>query len=213
MKTYQPYVDFTAQGLTVRALLTLYSKLEDQHDPTEIELLPFVVFMAFSIEAYLNSVGARSISYWDELERLPWKSKVSILHQHVGKVPAWGSGPLQFCSQVFKIRDKLAHGKPERVTGPVCVSPADAYTYIKGANSSLEPDWYKLLTKEWVMSAKAKHQELMEYISSLYGLGKQEHLRVSTGSIMELPGGMSGPAGRNAGASDPSVRSSQQGQE
>ena len=188
MTKFQPYVDFTAQQLTVRALMSLYSRIEDR-DLQEIDLLPFIVFMAFSIEAYLNSVGSRHIQYWEELERLPWKNKISILHKNSGKQMNWGEEPLQFCSQVFKIRDKLAHGKPERVTGPVCSSHAEAFVYISGKNTELEPEWYKILTKEWVIAARDRYELLMAHIASLYSLGNSDHLHATTGTILQVPEG------------------------
>ena len=182
MTTYQPYLDFTAQAKTVQALMMLYSQFE-KRDLAKIELLPFVVFMAFAIEAYLNSVGARKIEFWDELERLPWRSKVTILHKHAGRDPDWGKEPLQFAIEVFRIRDKLAHGKPERVIGPICSSPTDADSYF--STNRLEPDWYHSVTPDWVRSAKERFRVLMIYIGSLYGLHESDHLHSASGGFME----------------------------
>jgi hypothetical protein len=57
MTTYQPYSDFTAQSRTVAALMAMYGQLE-RGGSTRNELTPIVVFLAFSIESYLNSIGA-----------------------------------------------------------------------------------------------------------------------------------------------------------
>jgi hypothetical protein len=62
----------------------MYARLEKRPETRE-ELTPVVVFTAFAIEAYLNSIGARKIAFWDDLERLPWRQKASILHKAVGK--------------------------------------------------------------------------------------------------------------------------------
>ena len=186
MTSYQPYLDFTAQGKTVQALMMLYAQLE-KRDLAKIELLPFVVFMAFAIEAYLNSVGSRHISFWDELERLPWRSKVAILHKHAGKDPDWGKEPLQFATEVFRIRDKLAHGKPERVTGPICESPTEADSYFSA--NRLEPDWYQNLSPDWVRTAKERFRLLMTYIGSLYGLHESDHLHSASGGFIEESSG------------------------
>ena len=70
MTTYQPYSNFTAQSRTVSALMSMYAQLEADAS-SRMQLTPIVVFLAFSIESYLNSIGARKLSIWDELERLP----------------------------------------------------------------------------------------------------------------------------------------------
>ena len=125
MKTYQPYAEFTAQSKTVSALMSMYTFVQRNPD-IRIEFTPIIVFLAFAIESYLNSIGARQLEIWDELERLPWKAKVAILHKTAGRSIDWGKDPLQFGVEVFTIRDKLAHGKPERILGPVTNSQDEA---------------------------------------------------------------------------------------
>ncbi|PYO19315.1 MAG: hypothetical protein DMD85_18765, partial [Candidatus Rokuibacteriota bacterium] len=94
MATYQPYSDFSAQSRTVAALMSMYAQLE-RGSSSRIELTPIVVFLAFSIESYLNSLGARKINIWEELERLPWRKKITILHKTAGRAPEWGKDPLR----------------------------------------------------------------------------------------------------------------------
>lgn len=181
MTTYQAYADFSAQSRSVRALMSMYAQIE--RDPEHrAELTPIVVFLAFSIESYLNSIGSRKFAIWDELERLPWKQKVAILHKAVGRTVDWGKEPLQFASEVFKLRDKLAHGKPERVVGPVVRVAAEAERFV--SSDELQPDWYKLLTKEWVLEAKGRFRVLMIYLGGLYGLHESDHLRTATGGLL-----------------------------
>lgn len=181
MITYQPYSDFTAQSRTVTALMNMYAQLE-RSDDFKIALTPIVVFLAFSIESYINSIGARKIAIWDELERLPWKNKIIILHKTVEKEVVWGEDPLQFAVEVFKIRDKLAHGKPERVIGPIFKDPNHANSYIH--NESLEPDWYKKVTPEWALQAKDRFRLLMTYLAEIFNLHESDHLHVSTGGLL-----------------------------
>src|SRR6185436_15567452 len=113
----------------------------EKENPVKLPLSPIVVFLAFSIESYLNSLGARAIPFWDEIERLPWKSKVGVLHTTAGRDPDWGKEPLQFATEVFRLRDKLAHGKPERVLGPK--RPDDPESEKLLAEDVFTPDWYK----------------------------------------------------------------------
>ena len=181
MTTYQPYTDFTAQSHNVSALMRLYAALEDPNSAGP-PLVAIVVFTAFSIESYLNSIGARQIPFWGHVERLPWGQKVDILHINAKKQADWGRDPLQFAADTFRLRDRLAHGKPERVLGEEFSDWDDAETHLHG--NRLLPDWYKSITSEWVQEAKERFRLLMEYLGSLYGLHASDHLHASSGGLL-----------------------------
>jgi hypothetical protein len=185
MTTYQPYSNFTAQARTVSALMSMYAQLE-RGSSSRIELTPIVVFLAFSIESYLNSLGARKLCIWDELERLPWKKKMTILHKAAGRSPEWGKDPLHFATQVFALRDKLAHGKPERVVGPKFRTEAEAVQYVNSPelHRDLQPEWYTKITKDWVIEAKERFGQLMIYLGGLFGFHESDHLLSSTGGMV-----------------------------
>lgn len=169
------YRDFTAQGFNVHALMSLYAQLEKDRSPRP-NLIPIVVFMAFSIESYLNSIGSRVLDIWDELERLPWRKKVEILHKMANRTAKWGNEPLQFANEVFKLRDKLAHGKPERVIAPAGDEPVTI--------SDLEPEWYRTINKEWVIASKEQFHQLMIYFGALFDFHESDHLELSTGGTI-----------------------------
>lgn len=177
-------MDFTAQSQAVKALMSMYAQIE--RNPIEpLNLLPMVVFMAFSIEAYLNSLGSRKLTIWDELERLPWEKKMQILHKVAGKELDKGRDPLQFAYEVFKLRDRLAHGKPERVLGPVFTDPKEAEAFNFGQRvRGLEPDWYKKITKEWIMDAKERFRLLMTYLGALFAFHESDHLMHANGGFL-----------------------------
>jgi hypothetical protein len=181
MTTYQPFSNFTAQSRTVSALMSMYGQLE-RGAPDRMELTPIVVFLAFSIESYLDSLGARKLEIWDELERLPWKKKVTILYKTASKSPDWSKDPLQFATEVFALRDKLAHGKPERVVGPVFINQADAIQYQNSRD--MQPEWYNKVTRDWVMEAKERFRLLMIYLGGLFDFHESDHLLSSTGSLL-----------------------------
>ena len=181
MPQYQAVSEFTAQGKSVRALMQMYGLLEKGQVPS-IPLTPVVVFLGFSIESYLNSLGSRAIPFWDEIERLPWRAKVNVLHATVAREPNWGEEPLQFAAEVFRLRDRLAHGKPEKVVGPKVPDHAEPEAMIVG--EGLQPEWYKSITLEWVMDAKERFRLLMAYLAELFGLPESDHLHSSSGHVL-----------------------------
>lgn len=184
MKYYR-YTNFTAQSRLVSALMSMYSTLEKTPENIKIEATPFVVFMAFSVEAYLNSIGSRVLNYWDKIERVSWKDKVEILHSIAGKDAQWAEEPLQFIKSLFVIRDKLAHGKPELVKSKTYQSKKKIIDAENAEPTHEEhPDWYNKLNRAWVISAKDKFRLAMQYLGSLHGFHESDYLCHSTGGIM-----------------------------
>ena len=169
---WRVYCKYTAQSQSISALYSLYAHIE-QESESRIEMTPFVVFMAFSIEAYLNSIGFRKIKFWKDSEKIPWKTKVEILHLGAGKSSDWASFPLQFCADVFSLRDKLAHGKPEEEYSEWI----DVGASIRaGSERDLSPKLSQTVNAKWVKDAKLKFRELMIYLGSLYGYHESDHL-------------------------------------
>ncbi|WP_139137831.1 hypothetical protein [Pseudomonas sp. GTC 16481] len=171
--------------MNVRVLMLMLAQIEKEPD-SPIRVVPVVVFMAFAVEAYLNNLGAKRISYWDELERLPWKKKVTILHEVAGQKADWGHTHLQFASSLFSLRDKLAHGKPERILGPVFEEGADAHEF--SLKNRLEPAWFTKLNKEWALKAKVQFTELMQHLATMHGLHESDHLLSATGGYIHDDG-------------------------
>jgi hypothetical protein len=188
MAKHTPVLEFTAQGPTVVALNDLFAKLISDPSPHP-EIAPIVVFMAFAIESYLNSLGSRHIVIWDDLEKLPWKTKIILLHDKAGKSLNWGESPLQFVKEVFELRDKLAHGKPEIMRGPSFAdkSNAEAYAAAMGLDPELRdkhtPKWYLKLNREWAMRSLEKHKATMNYLAHLFSLPENDYLMLATGRI------------------------------
>lgn len=176
MATFKTHTEFTAQCRAIAALHHLYN-LVDPSKKSPSDVVPIAVFMAFSIEAYVNNLGARNLKIWDDLERLPWKTKISILHKERGQEPKWGEGPLKFAVELFKLRDKLAHGKAEKLEGPIFETQNEAFEFI--ANHDIEPKWFVDLDSAWIDQSKPRFDELMEYLARLFDLSPADYYRKS----------------------------------
>ena len=184
---HQPIVEFRAQAVVFRALMKMLERVKaaaDDLDPYEV--LPIAVFMAFTIEAYVNSVGFRKIQLWSHLERAPWKQKINILHEASGHSANWGEAPLQLASRVFTIRDRLAHGKTETVPGPVldCGETARAMLYAQ----HIEPPILEGLDRGWVVQSGEQLYDLLEYIGGLFKLDPDDFSAFSWGYTKQHDG-------------------------
>jgi hypothetical protein len=120
------------------------------------------------------------------LERLSWRKKIAILHKTAGRTLEWGKEPLQFATEVFALRDRLAHGKPDRIVGPKFRTEAEAAGYLGGPelNPALQPAWYTGITEDWVTKAKERFRLLMVYLGELFGFHESDRLLSSTGGLL-----------------------------
>jgi len=180
---YQSYMDFPAHGKNIAALSKMLWLL-DSNCSCIYPFTPIVVFEAFTIESYINTLGWEKIKFWDEIERLPWKKKISILHKYADKEADWGKDPLQFAQEVFQIRDKLAHGKPEKVKGELFSTYKEAEDTL--GSQEMEPDWFKKINREWIVKSKDRFTLLMEYLSEIANHPKESYKFGADGGVIEI---------------------------
>ena len=81
-----------------------------------LNLQAAVVFFAFAFEAYLNHVGAEELQFWDEIDRISYKKKLTVLSKHLGFTKDVSKRPFQTILKLFELRNALAHGRTENLT-------------------------------------------------------------------------------------------------
>lgn len=74
------------------------------------------VFFAFSFEAYLNHVGAEELEFWEEIDRISYSKKLTVLAKHLGFAKKQSEPPLRTMSELFKLRNALAHGRTQELS-------------------------------------------------------------------------------------------------
>jgi len=186
--TFKPQTAFSAQFWNVTALNRLYAPIDNCLEVPKIELvelLPIVVFMAFSIESYINSLGFRKVELWGEIERSPWRKKINILHKTASKTPDWEKGHLQFCAKLFALRDRLAHGQPTRHFGPGFDTPEEAEKFA--LSNQYIPDWFQEIDAKWIVAARERYTELMAYLAGMQGLPENDYCEAYRIQVFRVP--------------------------
>jgi len=84
-------------------------------DGSFYEFMTANVLATFSLEAYLNHLGPRRFKCWEEIERLPVESKLTLLLENLKQRPDFSSRPFQTVKNMVRFRNQLAHGRSERV--------------------------------------------------------------------------------------------------
>ncbi len=74
-----------------------------------------IIFTAFTLEAYLNHIGAIIFSCWEDLERLSPKEKLNVIAEHLNVEIDYGKRPWQLLKKLFQFRNDIAHGKSIKV--------------------------------------------------------------------------------------------------
>lgn len=183
---YQSHVEFKAQAIAFRSLAEMLKTLDAKKENlTAWDILPVAVFMAFTIEAYVNSVGFKRISRWPHLERKPWRKKIEILHETVGAEPNWEDDPLLFAVDIFTFRDQLAHGKPQIVPGPILDSSETAVSMVMVQH--IKPPIIEKLDHQWISESKQRLFNILRYIGLLHGLEDDDFSTFSWGYTKRLP--------------------------
>jgi len=131
-----------------------------------LNLMASLVFSAFTIEAYLNHLGAKIIPFWLTIERnLSPSKKLEIIAVQMAKPIDYGHRPFQSFKSIFQLRDLLAHGRTEYLAEETIQILAD------GDEPKLpKAEWQKQVTIEKVQRYFDDTKEIIEYLHSASGL-------------------------------------------
>lgn len=111
--------------ITIRRRLATYSRLrgtswvalkQAQKSTKDrfYNCLIVMLFTAFSLEAYLNHLGASELEYWTALKRkLSPREKLEVLSKAMGFEVDYGRRPFQTFGEVFRFRNSLVHAETE----------------------------------------------------------------------------------------------------
>jgi hypothetical protein len=119
----------------------------EDHEGLFLEMIAAVTMIAFSLEAYLNFIGAEAVGRWEERQRT--RTKLPTICASLGLAPDFTKRPYVTVKQLFDLRDEFAHGKPRRFKSRKIVEGThDELAQL--ARAAMESEWAKMLTPEFV---------------------------------------------------------------
>lgn len=141
-----------------------------------------VLFSALTIEAHLNHVAELTISNWGTIEpTLRWREKFTMVAKELSLTVDKSRRPVQTVIDVFKFRDKLAHGKTH--------SEKLKYKHVEGQSSSddkLDPEWlHKYWTDDAVKRVLDDIERVLDIIHTAAGLEKHLLNLIGDGDFAE----------------------------
>lgn len=129
--------------------VTAFEAAKSQVAGSSHQKIAAVVFSAFTMEAYLNHLGSELFPEWNATERAMGgaRRKLDRLATHLGVTVDYKGRPFKTFLDVFRFRDKMAHGKTYEATLTRKVrkrKPEEA--------RSIDPPWLQRFWSEAVVS-------------------------------------------------------------
>ena len=90
----------------------LLMKAKTDKEGSTWQIMAALMFVAFTVEAFLNHLGSRHFECWGEIEKsLSPPKKLSLLCESLEIPLDHGSRPVQTVQKLFRFRNDVAHGK------------------------------------------------------------------------------------------------------
>ena len=137
------------------------------------QFLASIVFIAFTLEAFLNHIGQHIFSSWEDLEKLTPKAKVNIICEKLGIKVNYGVLPWQIIPEILGIRNKIAHGKSSLLKEEAVIPHTDNYDEIM--HMILLADWQKYTSRANAERAQTEIEKVLTEIFKKSGI-KNERL-------------------------------------
>lgn len=139
------------------------------------------VMLAFSFEAYLNFMGDKYIGAWDEWAE--YHTKIDKVFQHLKIAPDWSKRPYSSISAMKRLRNTLAHGKPEKIERPE-KEIIDKAGGQKGKKIDLSGDWERLCSPEMIAHAHDDLEEVWKDMIKKSGINVMDLMTSGDGAVI-----------------------------
>ena len=146
----------------------LLKKGAEQKEGSFHQFMASLVFTAFAFEAFLNHIGPKVFSCWDDLERLAPKEKLSVLSEKLQVDVSYGRRPWQVMRRLFGFRNDIAHGKSVKVTYRKTVPVDDRLG--PEVDALAQTKWEKYCTRENAERAREDVEKIMRTLHDACGL-------------------------------------------
>jgi hypothetical protein len=125
-----------------------------------------IIFCAFTLEAYFNNLGKQKLHSWEKIERkLGPREKLALIGDILNHPIDVSQRPFQTFTEIFKLRDALAHGKTEQFRFENIQK-----VFEEGAPREPEPFWMSLCN---ITSAKRCVEDTKAIIEELHKFAEQ----------------------------------------
>ena len=123
----------------------LLQKAKQDKDGSYHQELACITFIAFTLESFLNQMGEELFGTWIDLEQLNVRGKINVIAEKLGVNVDYGKMPWQIVPELVAIRNKVAHGKNERLFEEIVIPESEYDRTLKGF---LKTSWQKAVSSQ-----------------------------------------------------------------
>lgn len=127
-----------------------------------------LVFSAFTLEAYLNHIGAKIFSCWEDLEGLSPKKKLNVIAERINVEIDYGKRPWQIMKKLFDFRNDIAHGKSIKVKSEK-ILPLEKYSDDDFNELFERTRWEKYCTEKNAVRAREDVEAIVKIMHKAAG--------------------------------------------
>jgi hypothetical protein len=157
----------------IRTYVTLYyaasaltKRAENDVKGRTYTLMGALVLCAFTFEAYLNHLGEGKLHLWKKTDFINVWAKNDMVCKHLKLSPDFSRRPHKSLRKLFKLRDRLAHGRSETLTTKKYVG-----TGYEPPLLSPKAAWEKGVNLEFCKQATGDLCKVLKQMHAAAGLG------------------------------------------
>lgn len=152
-------------------------------DAIFLDMMACVTMVAFSLEGYLNFIGAKLLdgkpNEWADFERAKIRDKIKTIRRLTGVHIDWNKRPYSTTTKLTSLRNMLAHPKAHKAEPREWIAEGTD-SDIKKMLRDYEPAWVKIITHAFIDEAYADVEEIWKNLLAAAKI--EEHEALSGGS-------------------------------
>ncbi|GBE37561.1 hypothetical protein BMS3Bbin08_00151 [bacterium BMS3Bbin08] len=145
----------------------LLKKGQDNEAASFHQFMASLVFTAFTLEAYLNHIGAKIFTCWNDLERLSPKEKINVIAEKLSVQVDYGKRPWQIMKKLFGFRNDIAHGKSVEIKSEEVIP---LINHTEDIHDSLRTSWEMFCTERKAIKAREDVENIIKTIHKASGI-------------------------------------------
>ena len=149
------------------------------------QIMGSLIFTAFTLEAYLNHIGERIFTCWDDLEQLSPQKKLNVIAEKLEVEKDYSKRPFQTVKQLFKFRNAIAHGKSEFLKSEDLIS-VTSVQINEPIGKVLEPEWEKYCNLKNAVLAREDVEKIIRILHTSSGSDEKLFFQGMSGTLGQL---------------------------
>jgi hypothetical protein len=152
---------------------------KERADGIFLDMMACVMMIAFSLEGYVNFIGAKLLDAkpeeWANFERAVVRDKIKAIRRLTGIQIEWNKRPYSTTAKLIDLRNMLAHPKAHKAEPRVWIAEGTDSSFKKMLRD-YEPDWVKIISPAFIDEAYADVEAIWKSLLVAAKIGEHETL-------------------------------------